>query len=116
MKPLTVAAPGARAAVSDPRLLALLQALADEKRLRILDALREGEACVCELQETLDLAQSLLSHHLRVLREAGLVRDRRDGRWMHYSVVREALIEAEAGLAELRAASGPGAKARTPCC
>lgn len=91
--------------VSDPRLLTLLQALADEKRLRILEALTGGEACVCELQDTLELGQSLLSHHLRVLREAGLVHDRKEGRWIHYSVVPDVLGEVEARLAALRVPS-----------
>jgi len=101
---------------ADAHLLGLLQALADEKRLRILEALREGEACVCELQGSLDMAQSLLSHHLRVLREAGLVRDRRDGRWIHYSLVPDVLREAEEGLASLRAASESPRHARpSPC-
>ena len=112
MTPVTTAAPTA----ADRRILGLLQALADENRLRILEALRGGEACVCELQETLDLGQSLLAHHLRVLREAGLVQDRRDGRWIHYSLVTAALREAEQGLASLRAASESPRRARpSPC-
>ena len=90
------------APATDARLLGLLQALADEKRLRILDVLRGGERCVCELQSTLDMGQSLLSHHLRSLREAGLVRDRRDGRWVHYSLVPEALAELEGYLGAVR--------------
>nr|NIQ55727.1 winged helix-turn-helix transcriptional regulator [Gemmatimonadota bacterium]NIR38017.1 winged helix-turn-helix transcriptional regulator [Actinomycetota bacterium]NIS32583.1 winged helix-turn-helix transcriptional regulator [Actinomycetota bacterium]NIU65809.1 winged helix-turn-helix transcriptional regulator [Actinomycetota bacterium]NIW29359.1 metalloregulator ArsR/SmtB family transcription factor [Actinomycetota bacterium] len=70
-----------------PEALRLFQALADENRLRIVTALLDGERCVCELMERLDLGQSLLSHHLRTLKEAGLVSDRRDGRWVHYSLV-----------------------------
>jgi ArsR family transcriptional regulator len=79
-----------------------LQALADENRLRILDALRGGERCVCELTDRLELGQSLLSHHLRVLRDAGLVLDRKDGRWVHYSLVPEALLDLETFFSELR--------------
>jgi len=81
------------APATEARVLGVLQALADEKRLRILDALRGGERCVCELQADLEMRQSLLSHHLRALREAGLVRDRREGRWVHYSLAPEALAE-----------------------
>jgi ArsR family transcriptional regulator len=66
------------------------RALADENRLQILDLLRGGERCVCELTEALDVGQSLLSHHLRVLKEAGLVTDRRDGRWAYYALDGEA--------------------------
>ena len=70
-----------------------LKALADEKRLRIVALLARGERCVCHLQEELDVAQPLLSFHLKKLKEAGLVTDRRDGRWVHYSLDREALDE-----------------------
>lgn len=69
----------------------LFHALSDVTRLCILEMLRGGELCVCELQDELDAAQSRLSFHLRVLREAGLVRDRREGRWSYYSIVPETL-------------------------
>lgn len=62
------------------------RALTDETRLQILDRLRGGEQCVCELTEALELGQSLLSFHLKTLKEAGLVRDRREGRWVYYSL------------------------------
>ena len=79
-----------------------LQALADHNRLRILDALRNGERCVCRLTESLHMGQPLLSHHLKVLREAGLVSGRKDGRWVHYSVIPDALSEIETLLAGIR--------------
>ena len=66
---------------------ALFHALSDETRLGILEMLRDGERCVCDLQEGLEAAQSRLSFHLRVLKEAGLVTDRREGRWAYYSIV-----------------------------
>jgi ArsR family transcriptional regulator len=72
----------------------VLQALADANRLRILDLLMQGDSCNCELNERLGLPPNLLSHHLRVLRQAGLVRSRRDtvdGRWIYYVVSKEAL-------------------------
>ncbi len=74
--------------------VAMLQALADANRLRILDLLAQGDSCNCELKERLDLPPNLLSHHLRVLRQAGLVRSRRDaldGRWIYYVVSKESL-------------------------
>lgn len=73
------------------RAARLFHALSDETRLAVLDLLRGGERCVCELQDELDAAQSRLSFHLRVLREAGLVQDRKEGRWSYYSLVPEAL-------------------------
>jgi ArsR family transcriptional regulator len=81
------------AAVDRSRAEALFHALSDETRLAILEMLRDGERCVCELQDQLDAAQSRLSFHLRVLKEAGLVVDRRDGRWSHYRIVPTALAE-----------------------
>jgi ArsR family transcriptional regulator len=75
------------------RAVTLFHALSDATRLSILEMLRGGERCVCELQDELDAAQSRLSFHLRVLREAGLVTDRREGRWSYYSILPEALAE-----------------------
>ena len=62
------------------RAVDLFHALSDETRLEIIELLRKGERCVCELTDSLDAAQSRLSFHLRVLRDAGIVRDRKDGR------------------------------------
>ena len=75
-------------------VIATLRALADPNRLRILDFLMQGDSCNCELNENLGLPPNLLSHHLRVLREAGLITSRRDavdGRWIYYSVDRAAI-------------------------
>jgi ArsR family transcriptional regulator len=59
-------------------------ALGDPIRLRVLGALGDGQRCVCELLETIDVAPNLLSYHLRVLREAGLIVGERRGRWVDY--------------------------------
>jgi ArsR family transcriptional regulator, arsenate/arsenite/antimonite-responsive transcriptional repressor len=75
------------------RAVVLFHALSDATRLSILEMLRGGERCVCELQDELDAAQSRLSFHLRVLREAGLVADRKEGRWSYYRIVPHALTE-----------------------
>lgn len=74
----------------------LFHALSDETRLEILDRLSRGERCVCELTDALDAAQSRLSFHLKVLKSAGLVTDRREGRWSYYSLNAAAFAEAEA--------------------
>ena len=76
------------------RAVALFHALSDETRLAALEMLRSGERCVCELQDQLDVAQSRLSFHLKVLRDAGLVQDRKEGRWSYYSIIPDALDEA----------------------
>lgn len=78
----------------------LFHALSDETRVRVLDMLASGEKCVCDLQEALGAAQSRLSFHLKVLREAGLVHDRKQGRWNFYSVRPEAVDELVAFLQE----------------
>jgi ArsR family transcriptional regulator, arsenate/arsenite/antimonite-responsive transcriptional repressor len=82
-----------RSAPDLDRAVALFHALSDTTRLSILEMLRGGERCVCELQEELVAAQSRLSFHLRVLKDAGLVEDRRDGRWSYYRIVPDALAE-----------------------
>src|SRR5437762_13125172 len=64
-------------------------ALSDETRLEIVRLLSHGERCVCELQDVLDSAQSRLSFHLKTLKDAGLVSDRREGRWVYYALNRE---------------------------
>jgi ArsR family transcriptional regulator len=79
----------------------LFHALSDERRLRILTALRGGELCVCDLQDVLGMAQSLLSFHLKALRDAGLVSVRRDGRWAHYSINNAGLAHASAAIVAL---------------
>lgn len=81
------------AAMDITRAAALFHALSDETRLAVIDMLRDGERCVCDLQGALDSAQSRLSFHLRVLREAGLVSDRKEGRWSYYRLNQEALEE-----------------------
>lgn len=88
-------------------------ALSDGTRLQILQQLRQGECCVCELMDQLDAAQSRLSFHLRILKEAGLVTDRREGRWVYYAVDPDAIAELIAALDGVRPArprARPGRK------
>jgi len=66
-------------------------ALSDETRLEIVRLLSHSERCVCELQDAVGAAQSRLSFHLKSLKDAGLVSDRREGRWVYYSLNRHAL-------------------------
>ena len=83
------------------RTAVMFAALADPVRLRIVSMLAaapEGTACGCDLEDPLGLAQPTVSHHLRILREAGLVVGERRGRWVHYRVVPERLDEIRAAL------------------
>ena len=78
------------------------KALADPIRLEVIHALANGERCVCDLTTDLNLSQSKLSFHLRVLREAGLLADRQSGRWIYYRLEPHALSALEQWLANLR--------------
>jgi ArsR family transcriptional regulator len=82
------------------RLAAVAKALGDPIRVQLVDVLRKhaGEVCVCELVPLFDLSQPTVSHHLKVLREAGLVGSERRGLWAYYYVKREALEELEGWL------------------
>src|SRR4030095_7807674 len=84
------------------RTARLFHALSDETRLRVLELLRDGERCVCDLSEAVGAQQSRLSFHLRTLKEAGLVSDRRQGRWIYYAVRPEALGEVDLMLRPFR--------------
>jgi len=90
-------------------------ALSDETRLEIVGLLSHGERCVCELQDVLDAAQSRLSFHLKTLKDAGLVTDRREGRWVYYSLSREALDEVAKFASEVKPGKHAGSCARACC-
>jgi ArsR family transcriptional regulator len=92
----------AAAEKSTTRTAQVFNALSDPARIEIIQILLDGEHCVCDLQDHLETAQSRLSYHLKVLKDAGLVTDRREGRWSYYTLHREAFVEAEALLATLR--------------
>ena len=62
----------------------VFKALSDPKRLAILEQLRSGEKCACVLQEPLDLTQSGLSYHMKILCDSGIVISRQEGKWTHY--------------------------------
>ncbi len=66
------------------QMMAIFKALSDENRVRALLALRHQELCVCQIVELLDLAPSTVSKHISILRQAGLVESRKDGRWIYY--------------------------------
>lgn len=74
--------------------MAITKALADENRVRTLLALRQGELCVCQVTELLDLAPSTISKHLSILHQAGLVESRKEGRWIYYQLPRNGVAPA----------------------
>lgn len=95
-----------------PDLVMLFSALADRTRLRLLSLLRRGELCVCYFVTILDETQPKISRHLAYLRRAGIVKARRDGKWIHYSLAKpeepaaaavlEAALEAISNEREMR--------------
>lgn len=72
---------------------AVFKALGNEDRLRVLNALRESECCGCELQIVLDAPQSTVATHLRKLKEAGLVKSRKKGKWSYYRIADTAVFD-----------------------
>jgi len=77
------------------KLLDYIKVLADKSRLKIIMHLMKGEECVCVLADKLGLEQTLVSHHLQTLREAGLIQDRKVGTWVHCSLNKKTFIEME---------------------
>jgi ArsR family transcriptional regulator len=97
------------------RATAWFHALSDETRLEIVRLLGRGERCVCELTDAMDAAQSRLSFHLKVLKTAGLVTDRREGRWVYYALNPDAFDGAAAAVAVLRPSEDSG-RTGEACC
>ena len=99
------------------RAVELFHALSDETRLSVVEMLRRGERCVCELQDELEAAQSRLSFHLKVLKDAGIVIDRKDGRWVHYSLNPDTFTELTEVLGDLKPSRrGLPVKESGSCC
>ncbi len=88
--------------MEEEKVVAICKALGDANRLRIVQTLTKGEHCACELLETLQVTQPTLSHHMKILAEAGLILVRRDGKWMHYSLNCEVLTAYREFIAALR--------------
>ncbi|MUV88508.1 metalloregulator ArsR/SmtB family transcription factor [Halapricum sp. CBA1109] len=82
--------------------LSAFKALANEKRLAVVHALRQGELCACELETVLDAPQSTVASHLRKLKDAGIVHTRKEGKWTYYRIADTASLQ----LLDLAAALG----------
>lgn len=94
----------------------VLKALAEPARWRIVEGLGDEELCVCHLVEDLGVAQPLISHHLKVLREAGIVESERFKQWTYYRVRPEVLADLGRQLSEIADAAPPASERRRPCC
>lgn len=84
------------------RAASWFHALSDETRLQIIDRLSDGEQCVCDLTDMLETGQSRLSFHLKTLKDAGILTDRREGRWVYYSLNPEVIEEVERFVGSLK--------------
>ena len=88
----------------------VFKALCDPKRLAILEQLRSGEKCACVLLEPMDLTQSGLSYHMKILCECGLVETRKEGKWSHYSLNCGTLSSFKAFIGTLNCCKGGGSE------
>ncbi|HMK45575.1 MAG TPA: metalloregulator ArsR/SmtB family transcription factor [Methanocella sp.] len=70
-----------------------LKSLADPARIRIVYALKNRELCACEIMALLKMPQAMVSHHCKILKIAGIIADRKSGRWVHYSLVEPGALE-----------------------
>lgn len=84
----------------------VFKAFCDENRLMILELLQTGEKCACKLLEDLNIGQSTLSHHMKILCDSGVVTARKDGKWMHYSISPEGSLYAKELLDKITAING----------
>ena len=70
----------------------LMVSFSDPFRLEIIDLMMDGEVCVCDIMKLTNLSQSRISYHIKILKEAGLIADRQEGRWVYYSLNKESLF------------------------
>lgn len=75
--------------LSNKKIAMIFKALSDENRIEILEILKKGEHCACELLEQLQIGQSTLSHHMKILIDSGIVVSKKDGKWTHYHLDQE---------------------------
>lgn len=80
--------------MDNKKIAVTFKAFCDENRLRILELLRGGEKCACKILEEMRITQPTLSHHMKILCDAGVVTARKEGKWMHYAVSGKGLKEA----------------------
>jgi ArsR family transcriptional regulator len=97
-----------------PDAFEALRIIAEPSRAQIIAFLGQGERCVCDLGTALGLSPALASHHLRVLRSSGLIRERRAGRWVYYALERDRLEELRDWIDRLLTPSDAAAAADVP--
>lgn len=98
--------------MENKKMAAMFKAFGDENRIQILQLLKDREKCACHLLEEMKITQPTLSHHMKLLCDAGIVTGRKEGKWMHYSISEKGLREMEEYLAQLI----PEKKSEKSCC
>ncbi len=96
-------------------IIKIFKAFDDSNRLRILELLQDSEKCACVLLEDLNIGQSTLSHHMKILCDAGVVDGRKEGKWMYYSISEEGADKAKKTLAEITKITGTGERSKLCC-
>lgn len=91
----------------------IFKALCDEKRLQILNLLKSGEKCACVLIDAMEIGQSSLSYHMKILCESGIVKSRQDGKWTHYRLSKSGSELAYNRLVDI---TTPNTDAKSNCC
>ena len=81
--------------LTNKQITIIFKALCDENRVQIFRLLQNGEKCACKLLEEMNITQPTLSHHMKILCDSGIVEGRKEGKWMHYSISREGVEEAQ---------------------
>ena len=87
--------------MDNKEIATMFKACCDENRIQILEMLREGEKCACHILEEMQITQPTLSHHMKILCDAGVVVGRKEGKWMHYSISESGLENVKKYLNEL---------------
>ena len=81
--------------VNAKKTAAVFKAFCDENRIKILQLLQGGDKCACKLLTEMNITQPTLSHHMKILCDSGIVKGRKEGKWMHYSISQDGIEEAQ---------------------
>ncbi len=81
--------------MDEKKIAIIFKAFCDENRIKIIKSLRTGEKCACELLEEIHVTQPTLSHHMKILCDSGIVVDRKEGKWTHYSISQKGAEQAK---------------------
>lgn len=94
--------------MDEKKTAVIFKAFCDENRIRIIKLLRSGEKCACKLLEEINVTQPTLSHHMKILCDAGIVTGRKEGKWTHYSISEKGVKQAEECLRRLTSLDDAG--------